>query len=77
MWVMYILSDLSALNTLIGSVVAESVSFGIYCCKSYFETKEEERMKFEYSKLEAASTESESCSEDDGTYYEEPTSLIE
>ena len=35
MWVMYKLVDLSALYTLIGAVISESVSFAIYCAKSF------------------------------------------
>ena len=50
MAVMYILQDLSALSTLIGAVVGEAVSFAVYAAKSFCETKEEERIKFEREK---------------------------
>ena len=51
MWVMFVLGDLSALYSLIGAVVGESVTFAIYCYKSFNETKEEQRLQFEKDKF--------------------------
>lgn len=53
MWVMYKLVDLSALYTLIGAVISESVSFAIYCAKSFKDSKEEAISKLERDKFEA------------------------
>ena len=47
---MYTLSDLSALYSLIGAVVGESISYAIYCCKSFHDTKEEKKHDFEREK---------------------------
>ena len=44
---MIYLKDLSALSVLISTVIGESISYGIYCLKSYFSKKSEERLKFE------------------------------
>lgn len=52
MWVMVKLSDLSALYSLIGAVIGESLSFAIYCAKSFNETKEEERIRLEKDMFE-------------------------
>lgn len=52
MWVMVKLSDLSALYSLIGAVIGESLSFAIYCAKSFNETKEEERIRLERDMFE-------------------------
>ena len=51
MFVMFYLRDLTALYTLIGAVVTESISFAIYCAKAFKETKEEETLKFERDKF--------------------------
>jgi hypothetical protein len=51
MWVMVKLSDLSALYSLIGAVIGESITYAIYCAKSFNETKEEERIKLERDKI--------------------------
>ena len=51
MWVMYHFADLSALYSLIGAVIGESLSFAIYCFKSFNETKEEEIMKLQRDKF--------------------------
>jgi hypothetical protein len=51
MWAMIKLSDLSALYSLIGAVIGESVTYAIYCAKSFHETKEEERIKLERDKI--------------------------
>lgn len=53
MWVMYELKDLSALYSLIGAVVTQSVSFGIYCVKSHKDTKSEVDAQLERDKFEA------------------------
>lgn len=64
MWVMFQLSDLSSLDALIGAVIAEGMAFAVYCCKSFLETREEERVKLEYSKLDAnTSTDEETINE--------------
>jgi cytosine/uracil/thiamine/allantoin permease len=47
MWAMIHLNDLSALTTLISSIIGETMSYAIYCLKSYFGKKEEENMKFQ------------------------------
>ena len=57
---MYLLSDLSALYSLIGAVVGESISYAIYCCKSFHDTKEEKKHDLEREKW---LSESESCDE--------------
>lgn len=51
MWVMYALKDLSALYSLIGAVIGESLSFAIYCAKSFKESKEEAIISLERDKL--------------------------
>lgn len=51
MWVMYHFADLSALYSLIGAVIGESLSFAIYCFKSFNETKEEELLKLQRDKF--------------------------
>lgn len=53
MWVMYMLQDLSALYSLIGAVVSESISYAIYCAKSFNDTKSEVSAKLERDKFEA------------------------
>ena len=45
MVVMYRLGDLSALSTLIASCITEALSFAVYGCKSYLETREEKRIE--------------------------------
>lgn len=54
MWVMFTLSDLSALYSLIGAVIGESISFAVYCAKSFKETKEEADAKLRRDKFEAS-----------------------
>ena len=54
MWVMFTLSDLSALYSLIGAVIGESISFAVYCAKSYKETKEEVDARLRRDKFEAS-----------------------
>ena len=51
MYVMYHLQDLSSLYSLIGAVVSESLSFGIYCAKAFNETTEEQKILLERDKL--------------------------
>lgn len=53
MWAMYVLKDLTPLYSLIGSVISQSLSFGIYCLKSFKDTKEEVKSKLERDKFEA------------------------
>ncbi len=52
MAVMYLLQDLSSLYSLITAVVTESISFAIYACKAYNETKQEELIKLERDRME-------------------------
>lgn len=54
MIVMFVLNDISALYSLIGAVVGESVSFAIYCTKSYKENKEEAINRLERDKFMAS-----------------------
>ncbi|MCD7805636.1 MAG: hypothetical protein LUH03_10950 [Oscillospiraceae bacterium] len=54
MVVMWKLQNLDALYSLITAVVTESISFAVYCCKSYNETKQEEIIKLERDKIESA-----------------------
>ena len=54
MFVMLYLKDLTALYSLIGAVVGESISFAVYCVKSYKETKEEAINKLERDKFMAS-----------------------
>lgn len=49
---MIYLQDLSPLPTLIASVITESVSYAIYCAKSYSGTREEKRHELEVEKFE-------------------------
>lgn len=65
MIVMYFLKDLSALYSLIGAVVGESVSYAIYCCKSFNDTKEEKRIALERDQWEEELAGREVESEDD------------
>ena len=53
MWVMYALRDLSALYSLIGAVIGESLSYAIYCAKSFNETKEEVKAALERDKFKS------------------------
>lgn len=48
MWAMIVLQDLSALGSLIASVVGETISFAIYCYKS---TKENTQGGIIYEKM--------------------------
>lgn len=68
MIVMYIFQDLSTLDALVSAVVAETISFMIYCVKSYFETKTEMSHKLEVDKF---NYECQSNSTSDDTDYEE------
>lgn len=56
-YVMFVLRDLSALYVLIGAacttVIGEVLSFSVYACKSYMETREEAKINLEYKKLES------------------------
>lgn len=54
MIVMFVLNDISALYSLIGAVVGESISFAIYCTKSYKENKEEAINQLERDKFLAS-----------------------
>lgn len=51
MWIMYHLSDISALYSLITAVVTESIAYAIYSAKSFKETKEEALCNLEREKL--------------------------
>lgn len=53
---MLIASDLSALSTLVTSVVAEAFAFAIYCTKSYFETRSQKENELELKKMELDNT---------------------
>lgn len=48
---MLLLSDLTYLGVLISDIVAQVVTYGIYCLKAYYGKKQEEQMKFEKEKL--------------------------
>lgn len=54
MYTMYTLKDLSPLYSLIGAVIGESLSYAIYCAKSFKDTKEEVKSKLERDKFEAS-----------------------
>ncbi len=56
MVVMYQLQNLDALYSLITAVVTETISFAVYAAKSYNETKQEEIIKLERDKMDAANT---------------------
>lgn len=47
MWAMYKLKNLDALPGLITAVIGESISYLIYCAKSYFGKKEEGRLNLD------------------------------
>lgn len=49
---MIILADLSALPTLMASVITESISYAIYCAKSYSGTKQEKIQELDEKKFE-------------------------
>lgn len=49
---MIILADLSALPTLMVSVITESISYAIYCAKSYSGTKQEKIQELDDKKFE-------------------------
>lgn len=53
MWLMVYLSDLSPLTTLMGSVITESISYAIYCTKSFKENKEKALVQLDRDKFEA------------------------
>lgn len=48
---MFRFQELSALPTLITTVIAESISFAIYCAKSFLEKREEERVQLERDQM--------------------------
>lgn len=78
MFIMYNLKDLSALYSLIGAVVGESIAFAIYCAKSFKETKEEAINKLERDKFNASMgqpIEEEDIEEDDESYELEEDDL--
>ena len=52
MVVMFVFNNLEPLSALIGAVIGESISFAIYCAKSYLGHKEEEIRKYENRKLD-------------------------
>lgn len=51
MWVMYRLQDLSALYSLIGAVITESISYAVYCAKSFKENNAKFNLAFEREKF--------------------------
>lgn len=51
MFVMYKFQDLTALYSLIGAVVGESISYAIYCLKSFNDSKEEAKSLLERDKF--------------------------
>ena len=51
MWSMAHFADLSALPTLMGAVIVESVSFAVYCAKAYFGKKGEVDTELEREKM--------------------------
>lgn len=51
MAVMYLFRDLSYLGVLITDIAAQVITFLIYTCKSYKETKEEALIELEHEKL--------------------------
>lgn len=59
MTAMIMMKDLSALYSLIGAVVGESLSYAIYCAKSFNDSKEEAKSKLERDKFEAGTVLSE------------------
>lgn len=72
---MVVVGDLSSLYSLIGAVVSESISYAIYCCKSFNDTKEEQRNKLERDKWEAdqnSDTDSEDITDDVDELDEDP-----
>ena len=70
MIVMFLLHDISALYSLIGAVVGESISFAIYCTKSYKENKEEAINRLERDKfLASIENESNYCEPDESDNY--------
>ena len=76
MWIMFTLQDLSALYSLIGAVIGESISYAIYCTKSFKENKEEaiisfEREKFDYEKYNMANKDEEESDELDDEFIDE------
>lgn len=54
MWLMVHLADLTPLSTLMGTVITESISYAIYCTKSFKESKEEATIALERDKFEAS-----------------------
>lgn len=78
MIIMYLLQDLSALYSLIGAVVGESISYAIYCAKSFHDSKEEAKSLLERDKFYAEqgikgdSNDIEDIDEDEPDEYCEP-----
>ena len=68
MFVMFHFSDLSPLYALIGAVIGESLSYAIYCAKSFNESKEEAKNQLERDKY--FSNHETSCEEDEEEGYE-------
>ena len=56
--------DLSALPALITAVITETISFAVYCIKSYLETKSEKSLEFENKKFEHEVTSNETNEEE-------------
>jgi len=77
MWIMYRLSDLSALYSLIGAVVSESLAYAIYSAKAFNETKEEVRSNFEREKFLYENGIKESQNKDDNDVENETDMEIE
>lgn len=60
MVIMFVMKDISALATLMTTVISETISFAIYSWKAYHETKEEEAILLERDRLRLASIQPES-----------------
>ena len=52
MWIMVHFADLSSLSTLMCAVIAESLSFAVYCAKAYFGKKGEVATELERENIE-------------------------
>lgn len=85
MYIMFYLKDLSALVSLIGAVIGDSICYAIYCAKSFKETKEEANIRLERDKFEASlsntddvyTENNEDDSDDDSEIINESESVIE
>ena len=53
LWIMYYLSDISALPTVITDIAAQILVYAVYCLKSYKAKSSEEEMKFKRDKFAA------------------------